>query len=359
VTQTQKKRPLLTFVALLIASAIGLSSQFLTPEQRLRRELTAYVHSVVSKDPRPDLVQSISSNSVPILLKWLRQTEFQPTTHVQFAALLRRVTFGRIDLTLSRDYVDYPSTLASFGFDFLGTNAASAVPQLAELARAPAADDAVQALISIGAPSLDAAEKFSRDPDPNIRTLAAFLVGSIAQDHHRSIAILLPVLDDSSPDVRSEAYAAFAEFPGPDTENILLPRLPDLARNLSENPMHAPTAAYALHTGSTNALLHLIDACIHSTNQTVRAYLLAALAARDDQHHPQKANLRHHGARRGNYWRYLDQYKAHPPEPALDHRLPLIRSNILATGLPHVEKVLAATNSPTGRLLQNPLESPR
>ena len=342
-----------------IASAIVLSSRFLTPEQRLRRELAAYVHSVVAQDPRPDLVQSISSNSVPILLKWLSQTEFQPTTHDQFAALLLRLTFGRLDLTSSRDYVEFPSTLASFGFDFLGTNAASAVPALAELARAPKAEDARDALIAIGAPSLSAAEMFSHERDPNIRFLGAWLVARIGENHDRSVEILIPLLDDPDADVRSEAYGAMAEFPGPDTEQILIPRLPDLARDLSENPMHAPTAAYALHTGSTNALVHLVDACIQSTNHHVRALLLAALAARDDQHNPRKDDLRNYGARRGNYWRYLEQYKTHPPEPDLNPRLHLIRSNILATGLPHVEKVLTTTNSPTGRPPQNPLQSSR
>ena len=226
---------------------------------------------------------------------------------------------------------------------------------LAELARAPLAEDARSALIMIGAPSLSAAEMFSHDPDPNIRFLAPWLIARIGENHDRSVGILIPLLDDPDPDVRSEAYGAIAEFPGPDTEQILIPRLPNVARDLSENPMHAPTAAYALHTGSTNALVHLIDACIRATNQTARPYLLAALAARDDQHDPQKENLRHHGGRRGNYWRHLERYRSQPPNPAFDHRLYFIRSNILETGLPQVEKVLRSENSSTGRLLQNPL----
>jgi hypothetical protein len=357
VTQTHKKQLLLTSLALVIASTITVCFQYFTPEQILRREMLAYVRSIAREDPRPELVRHLSPDSVPILVKWTGQTETTPTMRDRLADFIRWATLRKIDLDSSKTYADYPPALASFAFDFLGTNAASAVPQLAEIARAPRAEDAVSALLSIGAPSLDAAEKFSRDPDPNIRALGASLIARIGQNHDRSVLLLIPLLDDPHPDVRSEAYGAMAEFPGPDTEQILIPRLPDVARDLSENPMHAPTAAYALHTGSTNALVHLIDACIRATNQTARPYLLAALAARDDQHDPQKEHLRSYGARRGNYWRHLERYRSQPPNPAFDHRLYFIRSNILETGLPHVEKALAPNNSSTARLLQNPLQS--
>ena len=343
VTRTHKKRLLLASLLIVIASAIAVSYQFFTPEERLRREMVAYVRSISREDPRPDLVSNLSPDSIPILLKWIRQTDAHPTMRDRVADLIHQTTRGNINVDSSQRYSDYPPILAYYGFDFLGTNAAAAVPDLAQIARSPGGEDAIHALVAIGEPSLDAAGKLSRDSDPNTRTLAAFLVGSIAENHDPSVAILLPLLDDPDAGVRSEAYGAMAEFPGADTEQLLLPRLSDLARNLSENPL--PTAAYALHTGSTNALVHLIEACIQSTNIQVRALLLAALAARDSEHDPARENLRSYGARRGNYYRYLERFTADPPEPAFDHRLHLIRSNILATGLPEVDKHLRPSAS--------------
>ena len=355
--RTHNHRLILALSLFAIASAIAYYFQFFTPEERLRRELIAYIKSVATDDPRPELVRHLTPDSVTILLKWMQQIEAQPTIRDRFAGLLRRVTSGKVDFFSSMPYVDDPPTLASFGFDFLGTNAAAAIPELSELARRPSGGDALNALISIGAPSLDAAQKFSSDPDPNIRKLSAFLVGTIGADHARSVAILIPLLDDADADVRAEAYAAIAEFPGSETEQILIPRLAHLSRDLSDDPMHAPTAAYALHTGSTNALLHLIDACIRSTNENVQAYLLASLAMRDDAQNPKNENVRSYGARRGNYFRNLQKRITQPPNRAFDNRLYFIRSNIIETGLPHVEKVLGPDNSSTGRIPQNPLQS--
>ena len=202
VKQTHKKRLLLASVFIVIASTIAVSYQFFTPEERLRREMVAYVRSISREDPSPDLASNLSPDSIPILLKWIRQTEPHPTMRDRVADLIHRTTRGNIDLDSSLHDEYNPPTLASFAFDFLGTNAASAVPDLAELLRSPGGEDAIHALVSIGEPSLAAAEKLSRDPDPSIRTVAAFLIGSIGENHDRSVAILLPLLDDLDAGVR-------------------------------------------------------------------------------------------------------------------------------------------------------------
>ena len=342
---------LLALSIFVIGAAVALYVQYFTPEERLRREMVAYVARQRLK-PVPNL----STNHIPILLKWMRQPEPGPTMRDHLADFLRRVTWKKIDIPYSRGSSSgSPGRVASSGFRLLGTNAAFAVPALAEIARTPAFGNAMNALISIGAPSLAAAETFCRDPDPKIRESGASLVGEIGKNHDRSVAILLPLLDDPNGDVRSEAYDVIAQFPGPDTEEILIPRFLRDFRERSHNPTYEPTAAYSLHTGSTNALLHLIDACIQTANPNVRAHLLAALAARDAPNDlPHQEFSRH---RRGKYWRYLQQFTESPPSPAFDHRLFFIRSNILETGLPQVEKALPPDNSSSGRLLQNPLQS--
>jgi hypothetical protein len=283
VRRIDKSRLLAALLVFLMACAGVVYFQFFTPEQRLRRKMIAYVRSVTREHPRPESPPHLSTNHIPTLLKWMRQSESSPTMRDHLADFLRRLTRKKIDIPyFTGSSSGNPQVLAYFGFRLLGTNAASAVPALAEIARTPALfGNAMNALISIGAPSLAAAERFSRDPNPGIRESAASLVGEIGQNHDRSVAILLPLLDDPNGDVRSEAYDVVAQFPGPDTEEILIPRFLRAFSERSQNPTYEPTAAYSLHTGSTNALLHLIDACIQTTDRNVRAHLLAALAARE------------------------------------------------------------------------------
>src|SRR5687768_8248248 len=242
-----------SLLAFLLLCSIPIYLQFFSPSQRLWRELTAYKQSLERDNPRPDLVPHLTSNSIPYLLDWI-ETKDYPSSWKQ--SLAHRVSplseslASKLREWDSSFYRYYPPGLAVVGFDFLGSEASAALPALRELVlRSDAYEEATMAIIAIGPPAFPTAADFAQHSQPRIRRTAAYILGALRSNPAESSAILLKLIDDPDQGVRHEAYNALAEFPSAHNESVLIPRL------ANEEPEVFFDVAYALHSGSTNALL--------------------------------------------------------------------------------------------------------
>src|SRR5688572_16881648 len=267
-------------IAFILLCSIPIYLQFFSPTQRLWRELSAYKLSLDRENPRPDYVPHLTSNSIPYLLDWIETKDYPSSWKQSLAVRVRPVSDSFASKLIEWDsslYRDYPPTLAVVGFDFLGSQATTALPALRDLVvRSDAYDEATRAIIAIGPKAFPFAVEFAQHPQPRIRRTAAHLLGALRCDPPESSAILLKLIDDPDQGVRHEAYNALAEFPSRNIESILLRRL------ASDDPEVFFDVAYSLHSGSTNALLQMLSVARDSTNQPVRIAVFAALAFRDD-----------------------------------------------------------------------------
>jgi hypothetical protein len=339
------RRTLLGALLLIVCLClVPVYTQFYSPKQRLWRDLTAYKKSIDAGLPRPDLVPHLTSNSVPLLLEWIETKQIPPSWQQSLAARLRpfspSLASKLSSLDLSSTMYD-PPTLALLGFEFLGSQASAALPALRKLGlRAETYDDAITAMIAIGPNAFPIAAEFAQRPEPRIRRTGAFLLGALRSDPAESSTILLKMISDPDDGVRMEAYQALAEFPSANTESVLIRKL------VNADQADFFNIAYALHSGSTNALLHLLSIVRDSTERPRRIAALGALAFRDTVAQINSSNEPRnllYGKKRPvfnlkalNFGMVLH---TNPPDHlALDR----VRSNILSTGLPRIEETFKA-----------------
>jgi hypothetical protein len=333
-------------LAFVLLCSIPIYLQFFSPSQRLWRELSAYKLSLDRENPRPDFVPHLTSNAIPYLLDWI-ETKDYPSSWKQ--SLARRVTplsdslASKLREWDSSFYQHYPPSLTVVGFDFLGSEASAALPALRQLVlRSDAFDEATMAIIAIGPQAVPITSDFAHHPQPRIRRTAAYVLGALRSKSAESSAILLKLIDDPDEGVRHEAYNALAEFPSAHNESVLIPRL------ANEEPEVFFDVAYSLHSGSTNALLHMLNLARDSTDRTIHAAVFGALALRDDLQRIESL-----GERRNTLYQKKRlvfnqmaleagvRIASAPPDKL---HLDVIRSNILAAGLPHVHKTLGPPN---------------
>jgi hypothetical protein len=280
-----KRRCLPRFVigilTILSICAIALLAHFFSHEQTLLRQFAAY-DKTQRRSPRPEIVTRLSARSVPILIDWIQQTNMiPPWTHrlhkkldsispslaAKFPALRKRAT-----------YYDLPQ-FALIGFRLLGTNGASALPKLAELASSDPEllndGEMIPAMSAIGAPAFPFAIKFCESPRPSMRSKGVFLLGVLQTRPEIAVPLLLKRCEDNFDSVRRDAFGSLAEFPSPETEAIL-------SKLSDHDPERIFDVAFALHSASTNALLQMLSIAENSTNRAARAALLGALAFREE-----------------------------------------------------------------------------
>ena len=326
---------------------VPLYTHFFSPKQRLWRELTAYKKSIDAGQPRPDLVPHLTSNSIPYLLDWIETKDYPTSWKRSFARRLRPLSDSFASKLIEWDsslYQHHPPTLAVLGFDFLGSQATAALPALRDLAvRSDAYDEAMMAIIAIGPKAFPIAIDFAQQPQPRIRRTGAHILGALRVNPTQSSAILLKLIDDPNQAVRRQAYNALAEFPSPHIETILLPRL------ASDDPEVLFDVAYALHSGSTNALLHILSVARDSTNRPILIAVLAALASRDDLQRIESLNKPRNSVYQIKHLGFNHQALSTAARvfDAPDNRdYDSIRSNIIRTGFPQVGKTLGPPKRP-------------
>lgn len=335
---------LLSFILL---CSIPIYTEFFSPQKRLWRELAAYKLSIDRGDPRPDFVPHLTSNSVPHLLVWLKSKDYPDSWKYSLARVLRPLSPSLASKLLSLDSSihHYPPALSLVGFDFVGSQASAALPSLRELAlRSDTYDEATMAMIAIGPNAFPIAVEFAQHPQPRVRRTGALLLGAIRANSVESQTILKKMLDDPDEGTRSEAYQALAEFPSERAESVLISKLG------SADHAGLFNVAYALHSASTNAMLHLLTIARDSTNPPARIAALGALAFRDDLQrikslkeprssiYPKMRLVFNHLALNMGVL-----ISANPPDKLHYDR---IRSNILSTGLPRVQETLGPAKPP-------------
>jgi hypothetical protein len=222
-----------------------------------------------SGPPVPRVRPALSTNSLPILLKWLRTPESEPSPGQRIKWRLYEF-FPRLMRSV-RTPAASREMLALDAFEILGTNALPAIPELRKMIYdTNLCEIAASAFICIGPPAFPVAAELSENPNPLLRRQAAFIIGGIRTDGNPSI--LQKLCGDSDAAVRTEACTALAEFPS----DVVLPRL---RAQLGGGSEEAFNAAYALHSSGSNAVAALIEAS-GSTNKPTKTAALAALTMR-------------------------------------------------------------------------------
>lgn len=338
-----RRKLLAVLLFVLFLCIVPLYTQFFSPKQRLWAELTAYKKSIDVGQPRPDLAPHLTSNSIPFLLEWIETKEIPRSWQQSLAYRVRAFAPSLASKLVSLDssIAYYPPSVALLGFEFLGSQASSALPALRELALSSGSyDDATMALIAIGPNAFPIAVEFAHHSQLIIRRTGAILLGALRSHPAESSRILSKMLDDPDAGVRREAYQALAEFPSATSESLLVSKLVTVAE------AERFDVAYALHSSSTNALLHLLGIARDSTNRTLRIAVLGALAFRDEQRKFDRSS---------EPWNALYRMK----RPVYNNKalnmgvfisanspghLPFnqIRSNILKEGVPRIEVTLNA-----------------
>ena len=347
-----------SLVTALFLCSIPIYLQFFSPSQRLWCELSAYKLSLDRDHPRPDFVPHLTSNSIPYLLDWIETKDYPTSWKRPLARLVRPISDSLAAKLIEWDsslYQHYPPTLAVLGFDFLGSQASAALPALRDLAvGSDAYDEAMMAIIAIGPNAFPIAVDFAQHPQPRIRRTGAHILGALRVNPSQSSAILLKLIDDPNQEVRHQAYNALAEFPSTHIESILLPRL------ASGDPEVFFDVAYSLHSGSTNALLHMLGAASDSTNPRIRIAVFGSLAFRDDLQRTESLNKPRNSLYQikrlaFNHTALSMGVRIGIPPDARDYDS--IRSNIIHTGLPQVGKTLGPPKGPltTSKLPANNL----
>jgi hypothetical protein len=267
-------------IAFLVASvllacaiaAVSFERFFGNQGQQLFETLQAYdlMRSTQLGSPSGPLIPPVlSTSSLPILLKWLRKSQSEPSLGERIKWRLYEF-FPRLMQPVPAPASSGPM-LALDGFEILGTNAIAAIPELRKmLYDTNLCEIVASAFICIGPPAFPVAAELSENPNPLLRRQAAFIVGGIRTDGNPSI--LQKLCGDTDPAVRTEACTALAEFPS----DVVLPQL---RAQLGAGSVEAFNAAYALHSSGSNAVAALIEAS-GSTNKPTKTAALAALTMR-------------------------------------------------------------------------------
>jgi hypothetical protein len=214
---------------------------------------------------------SSNTNAIPILLQWLKGQDLAKPGSQD----LRE----QIHATMSTEERGAPEDLQSLalkGFDYLGSNATSALPELRRLVYSlpsPFGEVALDAMVSIGIPSWPTATNLAQNQNPDLRRKGAYLLGALQTNPAQSIPVLLKLIDDPDRAVSGSALTAMGEFPSSE--------IPTSVRERLLNPDTCADAAYAIHAGGSSAMQLLIDTCRAATTDRIRNATLGALAFRE------------------------------------------------------------------------------
>ena len=232
-----------------------------------------------------DAFYQMGSNAVPYLLKWIqyRRPQWEENllktldqTPPPFRGLATNFTARRRSLMAK---LERRRTAGSWGFERIGSNAATAIPELERLALDPGAANtaamATTALRSIGRPALPSLCRVASNPQAPVRFEALSAIGQLGAEPSRLAPVLLVCLQDTNQALLELACTLITNSrPEPD---VFIPLLSNLLER-SENavPDYAVKAlgsygeparpsvvgalehwSYSVRSEATNALLRM------------------------------------------------------------------------------------------------------
>lgn len=188
-----------------------------------------------------------AEHALPVLLRLLKTDARQRTVHDLMLDVARQFNFY-----FKPDYQsDDPGEMAAAGFQALGTNAASAVPELAEIIRETnRAAVAFQCLSSIGPPARSVICHALTNSNPQIRNLAVGSVTSVVSNRDEALALVKDRLADDNSDVRLSAILVIGTQLRMQPESLTL--LMEIVRRGDTND--APIAATEIGNFDTNGV---------------------------------------------------------------------------------------------------------
>jgi hypothetical protein len=205
-------------VALIFAGALLLviaAAMVLHPSQEPRHKGRTLEQWIQANSQRPDdpvareAILTITTSSVPLLLQRLRA---DTTPEERLEAKLP--TFLRTNTIISRllHRQRYRAAYSVRAFKVSGTNAASAIPAVAQLLGEPNRTsvkvDAILILSGIGPAALPSIRQAMRSPEVLVRGLSVHATGRLGTNAAPAIPDVVAALSDPDPSVRRAATGA-------------------------------------------------------------------------------------------------------------------------------------------------------
>jgi HEAT repeat protein len=153
-----------------------------------------------------EAILTITTNSVPVLVQRLSaDTSAESRLEAKWPTFLRTKTIMTEVLYRRR----YRAACAVRALRLSGTNAASAVPAVAQLLSStnpqPVQVNAILILSAIGPAAVPAIRQAMKDPDPSVRGLGVFGVGQLGTNAGPAIPDLVAALSDPNNSVSNAA----------------------------------------------------------------------------------------------------------------------------------------------------------
>jgi hypothetical protein len=208
----KRKRALLLAVCLLLATAlVALLARDSEPHYQgrsLSKWLVVYRNYSGSREAE-QAIRTIGTNALPYLLQWIRQ-EPPFWRQAMFRVLPKPISQRVYNLIIMPGYDR--AARATWAFGILGTNAASAIPELTTMIHDPTrpntAGRAIVALSSLGPPAFPHMTAALSNTNHPYRGQIAFFLGELMVHRVGTNACLPPltaVLNDPDPGVRTIA----------------------------------------------------------------------------------------------------------------------------------------------------------
>ncbi|MDB6056356.1 MAG: repeat protein [Verrucomicrobiales bacterium] len=184
---------------------------------------------------------------VPVLLRLVRSSDRQRSVRSLMLDLAHQFNIYIGPIYQSDD----PSDMASAGFQALGTNAAFAVPALAEIANQPSHTmTAFRCLSHIGSPARQVITQALTNNDARIRSFAVSSLTEVVDQPDQAVNLVKDRLTDTDAEVRTSAIQVLGTRLR--TEPNSLPLLIEVVRRGDTND--ATVAATELANFTTNAI---------------------------------------------------------------------------------------------------------
>jgi hypothetical protein len=268
----------------------------------------------------------VSEKDIPTLLKWLNDGN-GPAWRKEWERKLY-TAIARSDEELLRKH--HLPELAVCGFEVLGTNGAPAIPALVARAKEMRSGfRAIEALVSIGEPAWETADRLAKSRESRERRFAAYIMGVLGIRTNESVEFLLGLARDADEKVRFDAYRALEEFRCERSDKVFIARL-----QISKDDEEIKRTIYALADGGTNALRTLVRVYDETSDHGTRHLILERLLTRRTK------RLKTIRERKDAYeMRYIERFIGDPFESTdRDALWSAVRDNILTGGEPNLHE---------------------
>lgn len=249
---------------------------FAMDRQPAYRGRTVETWALMLKSPDPSeareaqtAFRTFGSNAIPKLIRMLTEPDTLIGARVRDAVVKSPAPIRiRLPKHMLRESPEWRNLCAAHAIGVLGKEGATAVNALAgvmENGPPPLRLEAASALSAIGSPSLPQLMQSATNRNAEVRTLAAYALGSMGSEASPAIPALVALLDDDDSNVRAKAIWSLAGI-GP-------PSRPDLDRKVRHGTGPGRIAAAETYvkvaSSHADALQHL-ELLLSDTDERVR-----------------------------------------------------------------------------------------